>query len=79
MREKWYYSRVRPIGFEPTTSCSGDIRSDSISPRPHQYNQYSKGQRKKINTSSKNDLRVITDRAPVNVWDIDYLKERPTT
>ena len=23
-RETWYYSRVRPIGFEPTTSCFGD-------------------------------------------------------
>ena len=22
-RDSWYYSRVRPIGFEPTTSCSG--------------------------------------------------------
>ena len=43
------------------------------------YIDHFKGQRKKRNTSSKNDLIVITSKAPVNVWDIDYWNGRPTT
>ena len=43
------------------------------------YIDHFKGQRKKRSTSSKTDLRIVTSKAPVNVWDIDYWKERPTT
>ena len=35
LRETWYYSRVRPTGFEPVTLCSGGIRSDPTELRAH--------------------------------------------
>ena len=42
------------------------------------YIDHFKGAKRKIrNTSSKNDLRVTTSKAPVNVWNIDYWKKVP--
>ena len=41
------------------------------------YIDHMKGKRKQQGTSAKKDLRQPTSKAPVNIWNIDYWKNRP--